>query len=97
MPKITKEDVAYVANLARLAMPEDTEKLVLDMANIVDLADKLSNVKTDGVEPTNHARPLENVFREDICKESYKRDTMLAPAPQVVAGCYAVPDSIDQE
>ena len=38
----------------------------------------------DGVEPTAHAAPLSNVWREDEAAESYSRKVMLENAPGVI-------------
>ena len=65
--KISKDDVKYVANLARLNVTEEeADKLAVEMASIIGFADMLSEVDTESVAPTNHAMQIENVFREDV-------------------------------
>ena len=78
-------DVAKVALLARLDL-NDKEREILhkDMEGIVEYIDMLSELDVDGVEPTAHAVPLTNVYREDICKESFPQEAMLANAPETV-------------
>ena len=94
--KITKEEVKYVANLARLNLTEDeAERLQTEMADIIAFADTLSNLETDGIEPTNHAIRVENVLREDECRDSYSRDALLGCAPEKQAGCYTVPKVVE--
>ncbi|MDR1101647.1 MAG: Asp-tRNA(Asn)/Glu-tRNA(Gln) amidotransferase subunit GatC [Clostridiales bacterium] len=94
---ITEEDVRYVANLAKLHVPDgQINALTKQMADIVALADKLSDVDTSGIEPTNHVIPVNNVFREDEVRPSYPRDEMLANAPMSSAGCYFVPYTFDE-
>lgn len=94
--KISKEDVLYVANLARLEVNDDEAlKLADEMAGIIDFADMLSEVDTTGVEPTNHAMKLENVFRDDVITGSYDREYILRNAPSKEAGCYSVPKVVE--
>ena len=94
--RISKEDVLYVANLARLNVNDDeADKLAEEMADIINFADMLSEVDTKDVEPTNHAMKLENVFREDVVTGSYDRELILRNAPSKEAGCYSVPKVVE--
>jgi len=94
--KITKEEVKYVANLARLNLSEaEAEKLQTEMGDIIAFADTLSNLDTQGIEPTNHAIRVENVLREDVERGSYDRDALLECAPAKQAGCYSVPKVVE--
>ena len=94
--EITKDQVKYVANLARLNVSEtEAEELRTHMADIITFADALNEVDTEGIEPTNHAIKVENVLREDVVKESYDRDEILKNAPMKQAGCYAVPRIVE--
>ncbi len=94
--KITKEEVKYVANLARLNLSEaEAERLETEMADIIAFADTLSAFDTEGIEPTNHAIRVENVLREDAPRASADRDALLACAPEKQAGCYSVPKVVE--
>lgn len=94
--KITKDQVKYVANLARLNVSEaEADELCTQMADIIAFADELNKVDTEGIEPTNHAIKVENVLREDVVKESYDRDEIIKNAPMKQAGCYAVPRIVE--
>ena len=80
-------DVKYVAELARIDLAEESvEKLQRDMQNIVDYIEQLSELDVSNIEPTAHAAALTNVLREDVVKDSYPRETMLANAPAVLNG-----------
>ena len=64
--KIRKEEVEYVAHLARLEFgEEETEKFTLQLNDILTYIDKLNQAETTGVSPMTHAMPLVNAFRED--------------------------------
>jgi len=97
MSIITKKDIEYVANLARLEVKEDElEEVTRKMEFIVELANKLSEVDTSNAEPTNLAIDLVNVFREDEVRPSYAQEEMLKNAPTKVDGCYAVPETFEE-
>ena len=94
--KITKEEILHVAKLARLNLSEEeTEKLQSDMESIIEFANTLNELDTEGVVPTAHARPMSNAFREDVIKESYDREEMLKNAPESEDGGFAVPKVVE--
>ena len=64
------------------------------MGDIVDFANKISTLDTDGVNPTNHILDVKNPFREDEVITSYSRDEILKNAPAKEAGCIVVPNVI---
>ena len=94
--KITKDEVLYVADLARLDMDEASiDKFAGQIATILDYVDKLNEVDTQGVRPTSHAISLTNAFREDEQFEHLDRDKALANAPQKEEGNFVVPKIIE--
>ena len=94
--KITTDEVKYVANLARLNVSEaEADKLAAEMGDIIAFADQLSEIDTQGIEPTNHAIRVENVLRADTVMPSYERDELIANAPEKRAGCFMVPRVVE--
>lgn len=94
--KITKDDVKYVAKLARLNVTEEeSQKLTGEMESIIAFADMLSELDTESVAPTNHAMKVQNVFRDDVVTGSYKRESILKNAPAQDSGCYLVPKVVE--
>ena len=94
--KITKDEVLYVADLARLDLDESAiEKFAGQIGTILDYVDKLNEVDTEGIRPTSHAISLTNAFREDEPKEHLERDQALANAPQKEEGAFVVPKIIE--
>jgi aspartyl-tRNA(Asn)/glutamyl-tRNA(Gln) amidotransferase subunit C len=90
--KISKDEVLYVANLARLDIDEAAvEKLTGQIGDILDYVDQLKQVDTSGIQPTSHAVPLTNAFREDLEKPHLDREAALANAPQPEDGFFVVP------
>ena len=90
--KITKDEVLYVADLARLNLAEAAiEKFAGQIGDILDYVDKLNQVNTDGIKPTSHAISLTNAFREDEQQEHLDREQVLSNAPEKEAGNFVVP------
>jgi len=94
--KITKEEVAYVAHLARLEFSEtEKETFTGQLNDILLYMDKLNEVDTAGVEPLSHAISLSNAFREDQVKESLSQERSLANAPDPRGEFFRVPKVIE--
>ena len=90
--KITREEVLYVARLARLEIEEPaTERLAGQIGTILDYVDQLKQVDTTHVTPTSHALALTNAFREDAVRPHLDREAALANAPAQEEGCFLVP------
>jgi aspartyl-tRNA(Asn)/glutamyl-tRNA(Gln) amidotransferase subunit C len=85
---IEREQVLHVARLSRLRLSEtEIDTLAGELSSILDHVDKLAEVDIEGVEPTSHVVPLENVLRPDEPRPSLDRDVALsqAPSPQAEA------------
>jgi len=94
--KITKDQVLYVADLARLDLEDASiDKFAGQIGTILDYVDKLNEVDTEGIRPTSHAISLTNAFREDEPNEHLERDQALANAPEIEDGSFIVPKIIE--
>ncbi len=94
--KIDRKEVEYVAHLARLELkPKEAEEFTGQLDQILGYFDKLNLLDTSGVEPTSHAIPITNAFREDEVKESCDQDTALENAPSEEGGFFKVPKIIE--
>ncbi len=90
--KITKDEVLYVADLARLDLDDESiEKYAAQIDNILEYVDKLKTIDTAGVRPTSHAIFLTNAFREDENKQHLEREQALSNAPEKEEGSFIVP------
>jgi len=90
--KITKEEVLYVAHLARLDLDEESiEKFAGQIDEILGYIEKLNQVDTRNIKPTSHAIFLTNAFREDQEREHIERELALANAPEKEDGSFVVP------
>lgn len=96
--KIDEATVEKVAMLARLDLStEKKEEMTGQLNDILGYMDKLSELDTEDVEPTAHALPIKNVFREDCVEESLDRDIALANAPEKEDGSFKVPKVINTD
>lgn len=93
---ITKEEVGYVAHLARLEFSEtEQEKFTAQLNNILLYMEKLNEVDTAGAEPLTHATYLSNAFRDDAVKPSLPHELSMANAPEERANSFRVPKVIE--
>jgi aspartyl-tRNA(Asn)/glutamyl-tRNA(Gln) amidotransferase subunit C len=82
MSEITQEQVAHLANLARIALtPQEIESLTSELGSIVDNVAKVSEVATADVPATSHPIPLQNVYRDDVPGVTLTTEQALAGAP----------------
>ncbi|KQQ95068.1 glutamyl-tRNA amidotransferase [Leifsonia sp. Leaf325] len=82
MSGISAEQVAHIANLARIELsPEEIATLTAELDQIVDSVAKVTEVATPDVPATSHPIPLENVFRDDVVGETLTVEQALAGAP----------------
>ena len=94
--KITKEEVEYVAHLARLDFSEaEKVKFTSQLNNILMYMDKLNEVDTTGIEPMSHAIALQNAFRDDAVEESLGLELSLSNAPDAMGPFFRVPKVIE--
>jgi aspartyl-tRNA(Asn)/glutamyl-tRNA(Gln) amidotransferase subunit C len=96
LEKISKDEVAYVANLARLSLDgEAVIKFTTQLNEILLYMDKLNEVDTTGVEPMSHAIARKNAFRSDTVSVSLPIEASLANAPDARGSCFEVPRVIE--
>lgn len=90
--RITRDDVAHVARLARLQLTdEELGRFTDQLAAVLDHAQDVEALDVADVEPMTHPYPLVNVVREDVVRPCLDRDEVLAQAPAVQDGQFRVP------
>jgi aspartyl-tRNA(Asn)/glutamyl-tRNA(Gln) amidotransferase subunit C len=81
--RITTDQVAHLANLARIALtPDEIDKLTGELGVIIDSIAKVSQVATADVPATSHPIPLTNVFRPDVIGTTLSQEEALSGAPE---------------
>jgi len=95
--KLSKEEVEHVAKLARLAVSEEEkEAFSRQLSEILTYVGKLNELDTSKIEPTSHVLDLNNVFRDDIVRESLPPEDVLANAPDRENNHFRVPKIIEE-
>jgi aspartyl-tRNA(Asn)/glutamyl-tRNA(Gln) amidotransferase subunit C len=95
---IGREQVEHVAKLARLALTEEElDTFEEQLSRVLEHANTVTNLDTEGVEPTSHSMPLMNVLRPDVVVPSIGSEAALANAPAAEDGHFRVPRILDEE
>jgi aspartyl-tRNA(Asn)/glutamyl-tRNA(Gln) amidotransferase subunit C len=90
--RITPDDVAKVAHLARLRLTDDElDRFTHQLADILEHAADIEALDLADVEPMARPVPLANVFRADEPGPALDRDEILAAAPAAEDGQFRVP------
>ena len=98
MSEITAEQVAHLANLARIDLSSaEIDRLTIELGQIVDSVAKVASVATPDVPATSHPMPLTNVFRDDVVVPSLTVEQALSGAPDRAGDKFRVPAILDEE
>lgn len=90
--RITRDEVAHVAKLARLALTdEELDTFTDQLAKVLGHAADVEALDVADVPPTSHPYPLRNVLRPDEVGPTLDRDEVLAAAPSVEDHRFKVP------
>jgi aspartyl-tRNA(Asn)/glutamyl-tRNA(Gln) amidotransferase subunit C len=96
--RITRDDVAHIATLAKLAVTDaELDEYTRQLAAVLDHAADVEALDVDDVPPTAHPYPLANVFRPDIVGPTLDPAEVLAQAPSVEDGRFRVPAILGEE
>lgn len=89
-------DVRYVANLARLNLTDaEVATFQAQLSQIVAYVNEIRALNVDGVEPTAHAAPVQNVFRDDVVVPGLEREQAIANAPEHSMDLFKVPTIVE--
>lgn len=90
--RITRDDVAHVARLARLEIaPDQLDMFTGQLAAILEHAEDVAALDLAEVPPTSHPYPLVNVLRDDVATPTLSNRDAVAGAPQPEDGRFRVP------
>lgn len=89
---IKKEDVIHIAKLADLNLSEnEIERYTKDMQEILEFANMINSVNTEGMNETIASNEKSNVFRKDKVKSFKNREALLSNAPSQDEGMFRIP------
>lgn len=96
MTQATDLNIDHLAKLARLALtPEEKARFAAQLGDILSYVERLKEVTVDGIEPTAHAMPLFNVWREDEPGQSLTVEQALRNAPARTESAFLVPTVVE--
>ena len=85
--KLDRDVVLHISKLARVELTDaEVETFSEQLSGIIGHFDALNAVNTDGVEPTAHTLPIENVMADDRSRPSLPQEQVLALAPSTDDG-----------
>ena len=95
---ITRDEVAHLARLARLALDADElDRFGPQLDVILWAVSRISELDTADVPPTSHALPMTNVTRPDEVRPGLTQSQALAMAPAAEDGRFRVPRILGEE
>ncbi|GAB20780.1 aspartyl/glutamyl-tRNA(Asn/Gln) amidotransferase subunit C [Gordonia effusa NBRC 100432] len=97
-PTISRDEVAHLAKLSRLALSDDElDHYATQLDSILAHVAQVAEVAADDVPPTAHPVPLANVLRPDVVAPSLTPEQALSGAPAVEQDRFAVPQILGEE
>ncbi len=96
--RVTREDVAHLAGLARLDLPDESlDHYAEQLGVILGAVAQVAEVAADDVPATSHPLPLVNVARDDEPVPGLSAPAALSGAPEVEDGRFRVPRILDED
>ncbi len=93
---IDEKLISRLEQLARLELsPEENERLMGDLNNILAMVEKLQELDTSGVEPLVYINEEVNLWREDEVAHQVTQAEALRNAPKSDGTYFRVPKVID--
>jgi aspartyl-tRNA(Asn)/glutamyl-tRNA(Gln) amidotransferase subunit C len=98
MAAISREEVAHLARLSRLAVTdEELDRFAGQLDVILQAVARVGEVAAADIPPTSHSVPLTNVLRDDVVRPSLKAEEALAGAPDRAEQRFRVPRILEEE
>jgi aspartyl-tRNA(Asn)/glutamyl-tRNA(Gln) amidotransferase subunit C len=98
MSTLSRDEVAKLANLARIEMTEaELVELASQFGSILDSVARVQELNLDGVKATSHPQPIENIARPDVVQPSLTPQEALSGAPAQEEQRFRVPQILGEE
>jgi aspartyl-tRNA(Asn)/glutamyl-tRNA(Gln) amidotransferase subunit C len=97
---LTPQDIARIANLARLELkPDESERMLTQINGFFSIVQAMQAVDTTGITPMAHpVAAIQDItlrLRPDLASEPNQRDLNQRSAPAVERGLFLVPKVIE--
>lgn len=98
MTNISRDEVAHLANLARIDLDDaELDRLAPQLSVILESVASIAGVAGDDVPPTSHPVPRTNVFRDDVVRPCLTAEQVLSGAPAIEDRRFLVPRILTEE
>jgi aspartyl-tRNA(Asn)/glutamyl-tRNA(Gln) amidotransferase subunit C len=98
MSAISRDEVAHLANLARIELrPDELDRLAGQLDVILGSVAQVREVAGDDVPATSHPMPLINVTRPDTVVPSLTAEEALSGAPAAQDHRFRVPRILEED
>lgn len=98
MAAISRDEVAHLARLSRLAVTEEELQTFAGQLDVIlQAVARVGEVTADDIPPTSHSVPLTNVLRDDVVVPGLSPDEALSGAPDAEEQRFRVPRILDTE
>jgi aspartyl-tRNA(Asn)/glutamyl-tRNA(Gln) amidotransferase subunit C len=98
MAAISRDEVAHLARLSRLAVTEEELDMFAGQLDVIlQSVARIGDVAAADIPPTSHSVPLSNVYRDDVVVPGLTQEEALSGAPDVAEGRFRVPRILDEE
>ena len=95
---ITRDEVAHLARLSRLALSDaELEHFAGQLDGIISAVARVQEVAADQIPPMTHAVPVVNVLRDDVVVPCLSPEAALAQAPATEQGRFRVPRILTED
>lgn len=93
---VSREDVKHIAELSKLEFSdEELEYFAEEFSKIIEYVGQLKEVNTEGVNPTYNVSSKTQPLREDVVRQSLKKEEVLKNAPEEQYGYFKLPSIMD--
>ncbi len=98
MAEISRDQVAHLAKLSRLALSdEELDALAPQIDDMIDTVSAVQKVDTAGVEPMSHPHSILAPMREDVVVRTLTQEQALDQAPDSAEGHFKVPQILGED
>ncbi len=98
MTAISRDEVAHLANLARIELrPDELDRMAGQLDVIIGSVAQVREVAGDDVPATSHPMPLSNVTRPDVPRPGLTAEEALSGAPAQQDQRFRVPRILEED